>query len=42
MLKKEKNAAKDFDKDFLKKMINSVYGEKNGKVTKKNQCKIGE
>ena len=27
MQKKEKNAANDFDKDFLKKMINSVYGK---------------
>ena len=26
-IKKRKNAANDFDKDFLKKMINSVYGK---------------
>ena len=39
---KRKNAANDFDKDFLKLMTTSVYGKNNGKLTKKNQCKISE
>ena len=31
------SAANSFEKDFFKLMINSVYGKKNGKLTKKNQ-----
>ena len=34
------NAASDFEKYFLKLIINSVYGKKNGKFMKKNQCEI--
>ena len=34
--KKRVNAANDFEKDFFKLMINSVYG----KSMKKNQCEI--
>ena len=33
---KRVNAANDFEKDFFKLMINSVYG----KSMKKNQCEI--
>ena len=36
----KKNAANDFEKDFFKLTINSVYGKKNGKFKKKYQCKI--
>ena len=36
---KRKNATNDFEKDFFKLMINSVY-ENNGKFKKKNKCKI--
>ena len=34
---KRMNAANDFEKDYFKLMINSVY-RKNGKFTKRNQC----
>ena len=34
------NAASDFEKYFLKLIINSVYGKKNGKFMKKNQYEI--
>ena len=37
---KRMNAANDFEKDFFKLMINSVYEKKNGKFTKKNQCEV--
>ena len=40
--KKEKNAANDFEKDFFKLMINSIYGKKNEEFKKKNDCKISE
>ena len=37
------NAANDFEKDFFKLMINSVYKKKNkGKFTKKNQYEISK
>ena len=36
------NAANDFEKDFLKLIINSVYGKSNGKFKKKNQCEISK
>ena len=39
---KRMNAANDFEKDFFKLMINSVYEKKNGKFTKKNQCEISK
>ena len=38
--KKKMSAINDFEKDFLKLMINSVYGKDNGKFKKKDQCKI--
>ena len=38
--KKKKNADSDFEKDFFKLMINSVYGKNNGKFAKKDQCEI--
>ena len=31
-----------FKKIFFKLMINSVYGKKNGKFQKKNQCEISK
>ena len=39
---KRKNAAKDFEKDFFKLMIHSVYGKNNGESKKKDQCKISK
>ena len=39
---KRMNAANDFEKDFLKLMINSVYGKSNEKFTKNNQCDISK
>ena len=39
--KKRMNAANDFEKDFFKLMINSVYGKKIENLQKKkNQCEI--
>ena len=38
--KKRMCAANDFEKDFFKLMINSVYDKNNGKFKKKYQCKI--
>ena len=35
-------APNDFEKDFFKLMINSVYRKNNGKFTKKNQSKINK
>ena len=35
------NATNDFEKDFLKLMISSVYG-KTMKIFKKNQCEISK
>ena len=40
--KKRMNAANDFEKDFFKLMINSVYEKKNGKFKKKSQCEISK
>ena len=37
---KRMNAANDFEKDFIKLMINSVYGNTMANLTKKNQCEI--
>ena len=36
------NAANDFEKDFLKLMINSVYGKAMESLQKKNQCDISK
>ena len=38
---KRMDGANDFEKEFFKLMINSVYG-KNLKFTKKNQCEINK
>ena len=38
--KKRMCAANDFEKDFFKLIINSVYGKSNGKFKKKYPCKI--
>ena len=32
------NAATDFEKDFLKLIINSVYGKRMGNLQKKSVC----
>ena len=34
------NATNDFEKDFFKLIINSVYGKKSGKSKKKNKFRI--
>ena len=39
---KRRNAANNFEKDFLKLIINSVYGKTMEKFTKKNQCATGK
>ena len=39
--KKRMISANDFEKDFLKLMIYSVY-KSNGKFKKKNQCEISK
>ena len=38
---KRRNPANDFEKDFFKLMINSVW-KNNGEFTKKNQCEISK
>ena len=36
------NVTSDFEKDFLKLMINSVYRKKKENLRKKNQCEINK
>ena len=38
---KRMNATNDFEKDFFKLMISSVYGN-NEKFTKRNKCEISK